>query len=163
MSDEHPKPLSMRIEPQFQRDPLKKPIHRVLMKSEAGYTIMGTAEDPIELLKLEVEGQHAVGMPNTDMLIVDENNVVEAKYDSYHVDPQDGPPTEERLKVRDRWLEAVMRFLLPPGLYADQDKPERQERIKRWFKSKKIEIQIRPDGGAVQIWRDGVVLTKWGC
>lgn len=153
----------MRIEPGFERDPLRKPKHRVLMKSEEGYTIMGTVEDPIELLKLEVEGQHACGMPDKDMVIVDEKSVVVAKYDSYHVTPQEGPPTEERLKVRDRWLEAVMRFLLPRGLYDEKDNPEKQERIKRWFTSKKIQIEIRPDGGAVKIWRDGVVLTSWGC
>ncbi len=163
MSDERPKPLSMRINPGFDKDPLKKPIHRVLMKSAEGYTIMGTVEDPIELLKLEVEGQHAVGLNDKDMLIVDEENTVVAKYDSFHVDPQEGPPTPERLKVRDDWLEKVMRFLLPPGLYNDQSNPDCQERIKRWLQKRKIEIQIRPDGGAVQIWRDGVVLTKWGC
>lgn len=153
----------MRINPQFNKDPLRPKIHRVLMKSAEGFTIMGTVEDPIELLKLEIEGQHAVGMPNEEMVIVDQDSVCVAEYHSYHVEPQAGPPTEERLKVRDRWLEAVVRFLLPPGLYNDKDNPERQERIQRWFKSKKIEIQIRPDGGAVQIWRDGVVLTKWGC
>lgn len=159
------KPTSMMLEHQFDRDPLKKKKHKVLLSDDGGknYTIMGEVDDPIELLKLEIQGQHAVGMPQTSMLIVDETSTVVADYPTYYVEPEEGAPNEARIILRDKWMDAVMRFLLPFALYKDKDKPNRQHRLQKWFKQHKIEVEMRPDGGAVRIWRDGEILTKWGC
>lgn len=125
--------------------------------------ILSETTQPIELLKIELEGQHAIGMAQVEMLIVDEERTVVAKYECLHVDPQEGPPTPERVKVRDQWLDAVMKFLLPLRLYEKRQEERYQPVLRRWFRRKRIEVSVRPDGGAVIVYRGGEILTKWGC
>lgn len=162
-------PLSMRIQPGFEKDPLRPKRHHVVASTDGkNFFILGEpgkqyVTDPIELLRLEVEGQHAIGMPGAAVRIMDDDRQEVARYESYAVTPEDGPPDEARIKLRDRWLEAVMKFLLPPSLYAEKENPQKKERIARWFRGRKIEIEMREDGGAVRIWRDGAVLSSWGC
>lgn len=159
------KPLSMRINPGYDRDPLRPKKHQIVASQDGGktFTILGDTTEPLELLKIQVEGQHAVGMSETDMMIVDEDKTIVAKYECLHVDPQEGPPTEERLKVRDQWLDGVMKFLLPFRLYEKRNDVDYQPVLKRWFRVKRIAISMRPDGGAVIVYRGGDILTKWGC
>lgn len=160
MSTNGQKPLSMRINPGYDRDPLKPRKFRVV--DEGGF-IVHTSEEPIEMLKLAAAAQHAVNRPNESLTIVDEQQTVVESFGSYYVEPSEDPPGPERLKLRDRWLDNVMRFLLPPGLYARKDDPDSGPRLAHWFRKHKIEISIRPDGGAVVVFRDGNPLTQWGC
>lgn len=163
------KPLSMTIQPGWDKDPLRPKAHHVVASTDGvNFFVLGKpghqfVTDPIELLKLEVSGQHAVGMADAEVRIMDENREEVARFEPYTVPPEEGPPSAERLKVRDRWLDAIFKFLLPPSLYAVKDDPTKQRALKRWFKRKAIEVQMRPDGGAVRIWREGSVMTEWGC
>lgn len=154
------KPLSMMIKPQFDRDPLRRKTHQVV--NSQGF-IVHKSEESIEMLRLNTEKQHAVFAPNDKVAIIDESGTVVHQVGSYYVEPQDGPPNEERRKLRDKWLDNVMRFLLPPKLYARKDNADDHPLLARWFRRKKIQIEMRPDGGAVRIWRDGSVLSSWGC
>lgn len=163
-------PLSMKINPGFDRDPLKPKTHHVVVSNDGGksFFVLGKPgqqfiTDAIELLKIEVGGQHALGMPGAEVRIMNEDREEVARFESYHVEPQEGPPSDERLKIRDRWLDAIMQFLLPPSLYALKDDPKKKDRLARWFRSHKIEISMRPDGGAVCIYREGNLLSSWGC
>ena len=157
-------PLSMRISPGYDKDPLRRPKHRVLTSEDGvNFTIMGSTDEPLELLKLSVEGQHALGFKDATVKIVAEDHTVVADYPSYHAPAEEGPPSEARLRLRDRWLEAVMRFLLPARLYEVKGQPEKAKVLARWFKKHRIAIELRPDGGAVRIYRNGDVLSEWGC
>lgn len=163
-------PLSMRIQPGWEKDPLKPKTHHVIASTDGGrsFFVLGTpgqqhVTDPIELLKIEVGGQHALGMSDAEVRIMDENRQEVARFESYHVEPQDGPPTPERIRIRDRWLEAIMRFLLPPSIYAMKDDPGKKKILAHWFKKHRIAIEMRPDGGAVRIYRNGDILSEWGC
>lgn len=155
---ERPKPLSMMI--QKERDPLRPMRHQVV--DARGY-IIAQSEEPIELLKIEMAKQHAVFDPNREVHIIDESCTVVHTEGSYWVEPQEGPPDEARVELRDKWLENVMRFLLPPGLFERRNDEASQKRIQRWFRGNKVSLEVRPDGGAVRVWRDGVVLCSWGC
>lgn len=154
------KPLSMSIRPQFDKDPLRPKKHQVV--NSQGF-IIATSTEPIELLKLNAAKQHAVFSPNEDIVIIDESLSIVHREESYFVEPEDGPPNKERVKIRDKWMDNVMRFLLPPGLYNRKDDPAKRPRLARWFKRNKIEISMRPDGGAVRVFRDGNVICSWGC
>lgn len=162
-------PLSMRIEPGYDRDPLKPKRHHVVASTDGkNFFVLGEpgqqfVTDPIELLKIEVEGQHAVAMQNAEVRIMNDDRQEVARFESYAVEPEDGAPSPERLKIRDRWLESIMRFLLPLSLYQAKDDPKKAKVLQRWFKKKRIAIEMRPDGGAVRVYRNGEVLTQWGC
>lgn len=154
----------MRIEPGFDKDPLAKPQHQVVSSLDGvHFTIIGTVDDPIELLRIEVEKNQLVGMKDCDVLIVNQKSgAVEERFDSYRTPPRnpDEPPTLEWLEIRDRWMDRVFKFLLPTRLYETRGDQKTQRVIRRWMRKHKIEISAH-ENGAVQIWRGGEILTAF--
>lgn len=166
----------MKIEPGYNRDPLAPKQHRILatdgvpdQNGNVGYYLVGQSAEPLEMLKLNVGMVHALnhkdfcGVHNASLKIINENAEEVASFDSYAVEPEEGPPNEQRVALRNRWMEHVMRWLLPASLYLSKDDPAKEKLLKRWFRRKKIAIEMRPDGGAVRVLRDGQVLSEWGC
>lgn len=145
-------------------DPLRPKSHQVLASNDGiHFTILGKADDPIELLKLEVERNHAVGFSDAVVRIVNEEGETVADFASYTPPPiVDGVVTPERIAARDRWMDAIMRWLLPARLYAHRNDPEQANKLQRWLRRKKIQRSIREDGGAARIFRNGQLLAEWG-
>lgn len=154
----------MRINPGYE-DPFRKKKHTVLAQDPngGGFFIMERSDEPIELLNIQVSGKAAINLPNSKVIIADEDHTIVSEFNPWYVEPQEGEPDENRLKLRNEWLDRIMKFLLPPHLFANQNEVRYQKYIQNWFKKHKIQIEMRPDGGAVRIWRDGEVLSSWGC
>lgn len=162
------KPISMRIDPGFDRDPLRKKIHRVVIEISPGqWEIIGDSGDPIELLRIQVGANHAIGesFRGRNCMIVDEENTVEEKFETYNPQPQADSDkiNAHNLKLRSRWILAIVKWLLPSGMLDKPDTEEAQNEIRSFLKEIKVEIAISPSGKQVIIWRDGETLADWSC
>lgn len=137
-------------------------MHRVLCEVAPNqWQIIGDTGTPIELLQCEVGSQHAIGLKDQNMMIVDQDSNVTTKFENYRPLPQpEGEPiTPENEAIRDRWLKSIIAFSVPRDLMESYD----QEAIREALIAAKIEVSIRPDGCAAIIYRDGVVLATWDC
>jgi hypothetical protein len=162
------KPLSMRIDPGYDRDPLRPKMHRVVVEVAPGkWEIIGNTGDPIELLRIQVGANHAIGegFRGRNCMIVDEEDRVAEKFETYTPQPQaEGDPINEaNIKLRSRWILAIVKWLIPSGWTEKPDTDETQKEIRDFLKEIKVEIAFSPDGKTVIIWRDGSQLADWSC
>lgn len=150
----------------YNRDPLARKKHQIAVSADGGrsYQILGTTDEPLEMVKLQIAAEHAIGMQDLDVTIVDAGTrEIEESYSNYVPPPRnmDEPPTDEWLAVRDRWLDAIMKWLLPTKLYAHRNDAKYRRRLGRWFRRNGIEIAIH-ENGAVRVFRGGSVLSEFG-
>lgn len=145
----------------FDRDPLRIPKHRVICQTSPGFwTLIGETAEPIEMLRLNVGFNHAVGLKDQEVMITDERNAVVERFEAYS--PVQELSEEELNRQRARWISSVMAFILPKRLYDLRDHPEVQQTLRRFLRAKKIKISIRPDGRCARIWRGNNILAEWG-
>jgi hypothetical protein len=161
------KPHSFKIDRGFNADVLRKKIHRVLVETEPGkWQILGdTSSTPIELLKLEVARDQAIGLQKHNVMIVDETNTAVAAFHNYVPKPQlsGDPISEENAAIRDKWILAMIRWLLPHELQDAVDDPVSRAKIKSHLDHCGVDIAMRPDGCAVIVFRERKELASWCC
>lgn len=162
----------MKISPGYDKDPLRPKLHRVVRKvrqigpNEWEWENVGNSTaEAIELLRLSVGMNHAVGMKTEDLVILGEDRTVEATFENYRPVPQpEGTPIgEENARIRDRWIKSIVCWLIPRDLADCYDNNLFREEIARALVDAKAEISVRPDGRAVVIFRDGATLASWAC
>lgn len=156
----------MAVDPGWDKDPLRPKTHRVLMESptEPGkWMVVSVSQEPIEMLRLIVARDHAIGMQSCNIVIVDEGQTVEERLENYVAIPQDKdePITPENQKTRDRWIANVIRWLLPSSLWNASNTEENQLAVKQCLDEQKVELAINPMGTQVLLMRDGATLTAW--
>jgi hypothetical protein len=154
----------MRLMPEFDKDPLRPKEHKILVETSPGqWTMIGKTTDPIELLKLEVGSNHAVGMQRDNVVIVGEDHAVEERYENYIPEPQpEGAALTERNRaMRDRWISSIIRWLLPTELLERQDSEGSERDVQNYLTSIGVAVSIRPDGNAVVIYRNDEPLSSW--
>jgi hypothetical protein len=162
------KPLFMKINRGFDPDPLRPRTHRVVYEVEPGkFEILGNTAEPLEMLSLMVEMNHAsdLAMRKRNCLIVGEEQQIEARFESYVPQSQvDGEPINDfNLRLRSRWIAAMIKWLLPVGILDFPDTPDNAKSVQEALKEKKVEISISPTGKEVIIWRDSLPLADWSC
>lgn len=156
----------MRINPGWDKDPLKPKTHKVLIEVEKGqFQIIGDTAESIEMLKLNVEMNHACGFRDVNCVIVDEASNVEARFESYIPQPHpEGEPINEfNLRLRSRWISAMIKWLLPAGMLDLPDTPENAKAVQEALKERNVAISISPDGNKCIIFRDSLPLADWSC
>lgn len=158
--------LSMKINPGFDRDPLRPKTFKVLVEVEPGqFQIIGTTGESIEMLRLNVEMNHACGFRDKTCVIVDDDSQVVGRFDSYvpEIQPEDRPITKHNLRIRSRWIAAMIKWLLPVGILDLEDTPENADLVRDALKEKNVEISISPSGTKCIIFRDDLPLADWSC
>lgn len=155
----------MYVDRGFDPDPLAPKKHRILLEQEPDqWFIVATSEEPIEMLRLMVARDHAIGMQQKNMMIFDEKEQkgVE-RFENYIPKPQDrnAPISPENQKVRDRWIGNIMKWLLDRELWDAPDTPETQAKIKASLEEQHVEISVNPNGTEVLFLRDGGTLAAW--
>lgn len=156
----------MTVDRGFNRDPLAPKKHYVTVEVEPGqWQIIGNTNDPIEMLRLEVAKDHAIGLQSKNMLIVGDDQVVEDSFHNYIPVPQPEGESigEENTKIRDRWIASIVKWLIPRDLTDCCDNDIFREEIAAALVEAKAEISVRPDGRAAIIFRDGATLATWAC
>lgn len=165
MPNRPPQKNSMKIDREYDKDPLRPKTYNVLVETAPGeFQKIGDTAEPIEMLRLNVEKNHCFGLKQTKMVIVDESRTVVAEYPSFYPPHIHGlaPDDPIRTEFRDKWLDAMMKFLLPPELFERSSEPEAKAEIEQSLAESKVVVMVRDDGGAVKIFRDGVILSEWG-
>lgn len=159
--------LRMAITPEFDRDPLRpKRYHVIVQLADGSFQNLSKTpvQEPIELLRLDVNKNHVVGIQDRDMLITDaDTGEIVEKFEGYMPEPQDAsePITPHNAEVRDRWISKMFLWLLPPELLEVDDTTENQEKIREHLTSMGVEMSISPGGTQVVFLRDGGVLAIW--
>lgn len=161
-------PQRLTIKEHFNRDPLKPKTHKVLVEIEPGqWQIIGNTGEDLRTLRLAVGMNHAVdpSFRQRNCMIVDDDSVVEEKFECYTPEShkQGEPISEYNLKLRARWILAIVKWLLPSGMLDLPDTEETQNEIRKFLKEINVEISISPAGDKVIIWRDGAQLADWSC
>lgn len=156
----------MRISPGYDRDPLRPNKHHVLVENEekpGEWFVLGQAsEEPLAMLALSVRGNHAIGLQQTNMMIVDESGTAVESFNSYRPLPQpEGSISPENQKIRDRWISNVIRWLLGEAVWDAPDTPEGHQTVNDALKEAKINMAVSPDGCGAIVFRDGNTLAVW--
>lgn len=160
------KVASMKVDRGFDSDPLKPKKHYVLNEVSPGqWEIIGNTGDPIEMLRLEVARDHAVGLQAKNLVIIDEERTIQDSFHNYIPVPQpEGEPIgEENIKIRDRWISSILKFVLPRDLHEFILHPEFRIQIQEELTLKAMAMSVRPDGRAVIIFREDKPLASWAC
>jgi len=149
------------------RDPLAPKKHNIVIETEPGkYSIIGQSEEPLEMLRLQYQARHAIAHQDVKMAIVDEDSVIEQHWDDYRPaafqDP-DTPITPENQAVRDRWVQNIIQWLLPPTIAAKLGQPGANEEAQKALAEMKVEISVSPTGCGVLMFRDGEPFAAWCC
>lgn len=145
---------------------LRPGMHRVLAEVAPGeWQIVGDTGQDIELLKIDVAKDHAIGCQQANMMIVDEENKPVTKFENFKPLPQvaDSPISPENQRIRDRWVASIINWLIPSELRAASATPENQQKIRDALKELKVELSISGLGTEAIILRDGQVLSAWYC
>lgn len=157
--------LRLSIQPETPEFLKKKRYHVVVQTSSGFQNLTQTpVEDPIELLRMEVNKNHVVGFSDVEALIVDaETAEVIEKFESYAPEPQgaDEPITPHNAEIRDRWIGNMFKWLLPSELLALDDTPESQAKVLEFLTSIGVTFSQSPGGTQVVFMRDGTVLAGW--
>lgn len=157
---------SLRVLPQ-QRDPLAPKKHNIVIETEPGkYSIVGQSEEPLEMLRLQYQAQHAIIWKDCKMAIVDQDNVIEQHWDDYKPATWQEPDTlitPENAKIRSRWVLNIVQWLLPVSLSEKIGQPEAQEEIQTALREMAIEISISPTGCGVVFFRNSEPFASWKC
>lgn len=167
------KALRMTIESGFDSDPLRKPSYHVAVEMPDGSfqnISKIPVQEPIEMLRLDVEKNQLVGFKDRDTIILDAHTgeIVE-RFNSYRPEPQspNEPITPHNEAIRDRWIGRMFAWLLPKELLEAEDNPENQAKIKACLDEQGISMSVSPGGTQVIFFRkdpgtqmDGV-LTAW--
>lgn len=157
----------MKVNRGFDDDPLRPKLHRVVREVSPGqWEIVGNSTaEPIEMLRLSVGMNHAVGMMSENLAIVGDDQTVEEAFHNYIPVPQPEGETigEENARIRDRWIKSICCWILPRDLSDCYDNALFREEIAKALIDAKAEISVRPDGRAVVIFRDGAQLASWMC
>lgn len=165
MPNRPPQNHSMKILPDYDKDPLRPKTHTVIVQvGPEDFLKIGDTAEPLEMLKLSVEKNHCFGMKQDKAIILDESRTVVAEYPSFYPPHIHGmaPDDPIRTEFRDKWLDAMMKFLLPTELFERSSDPDARPEIEQSLADSKVVVMVRDDGGAVKIFRDGVVLSEWG-
>lgn len=157
----------MKINRGYDADPLRPKEHTVLMETEPGkFTIVSEkSTEPIELLSLLVGRNHCVNLQQDNLVIVDEEGTIEERFENYTPKPQpEGEDiTPDNLAIRTRWIENMMRFMVPHSLWQKRESVEAQDDIKNFLHNHGVEVAIRPDGCQAIVYREGLPLATWSC
>lgn len=144
--------LRMAITPEFDRDPLRKPTYHIAVQLPTGeFQILSKkpVEEPIELLRMDVEKNQVVGFKDCETVILDAvTGVVVEKFESYKPEPQgaDEPITPHNAEIRDRWIAKMFNWLLPKELLELEDSPENQAKIQAFLSEQGVSMAISPGG-----------------
>lgn len=158
-------PPRLAIERDYDPDPLAKPQFQILVETETGeYTILGTTDQPVELLRIETAGRHACTLQSENMLIVDKKTrEVCERFENYRPEPQDPnePITDRNAAIRDRWVGSIIKWVISGTLWDAEDNEDTQAKVKAELDAQGIEISISPGGCQVLITRQGATLAAW--
>lgn len=157
---------SMKVSKGFNDDPLRPKKHYVTVEAEPGkWMIVGNSAEPLEMLRLAVARDHAIGMQGDNMMIVGEDQVVEDSFHNYiPVPQQEGEEIgEENAQIRNRWISSILKFVLPRELHDFIFDDAHREEIQSELLAKQMAMSLRPDGRAVIIFREDKPLASWAC
>lgn len=158
-------PPRLAIDPGYDKDPLAKPQHQILVETAPGqHTILGTTDQPVELLRIETAGRHACTMQSENMLIMDKKSgLILERFENYRPEPQDPnePITDGNAFIRDRWVGSIIKWVISGTFWDAEDNEDTQAKVKAELDAQGIEISISPGGCQVLITRRGETLAAW--
>lgn len=145
---------------------LRPGLHRVLTEVEPGkWQIVGDTGQDLPLLQIELGAQHAIGLQQANMMIIDADNKPVTKFENYRPAPQPPgqPITPENQRIRDRWVASIINWLLPEDIRAAPNTPENRQNVQQALADARVSLSISPDGTAAIIEREGGTLAAWYC